>query len=83
MKASEIAATWPGLSEEKTCHDRRFSVARWVTPYGREALWLSDNSAAMALLSSAEAVAGGANGDGKPQRKEVRLLYSGFWWIFV
>lgn len=40
------------------CHDRRLSVARWVTPYGREAHWFSSNTAAIPLLSSTESMAG-------------------------
>lgn len=48
----------PGVSARPACHDRRLSVARWVTPYGREAHWFSANTAALPLLSSAEAVAG-------------------------
>ena len=54
----------PGVSASSACHDRRLSVARWVTPYGREAHWFSANTAALPLLSSAEAVAGALVGDG-------------------
>jgi len=54
----------PGVSASSACHDRRLSVARWVTPYGREAHWFSANTAALPLLSSAEAVADALVGDG-------------------
>jgi hypothetical protein len=58
------AAALAGVSARPACHDRRLSVARWVTPYGREAHWFSANTAALPLLSSAEAVAGALVGDG-------------------
>ena len=44
--------------EEGRCHDRRTSLARWVTPYGREAHWFSEAKAGVALLSSEEAMDG-------------------------
>ena len=48
-----------GISDRpENCHDRRTSVARWVTPYGREALWFSNNSVAIPLLTSEEALGG-------------------------
>ena len=55
---SPAAPCATGVSDRAACHDRRLSVARWVTPYGREAHWFSGNTAALPLLSSVEAVAG-------------------------
>ncbi|CAJ1439454.1 unnamed protein product [Effrenium voratum] len=47
-----------GISSKPNCHDRRTSVGRWVTPYGREGHWLSNASAAIPLLTSVKALEG-------------------------
>ena len=49
-------------------------MARWVTPYGREALWFSNNSVAIPLLTSEEALGGTPRAGRKSMRNSSGFL---------